>query len=48
VEKWDFRKLGKPYLDAVLLAASDPEVKEFSDIVLDSRTVYSVKKKYMV
>ena len=48
IEKWDFRKLGKPYLDAVLLAASDPEVKEFSDIVLDSRTVYSVKKKYIV
>jgi hypothetical protein len=48
VNKWDFRKLAKPKLDAIILASKDGKSKKQQDlvkIILSSRSISSLKKK---
>ena len=45
VQEWDFRVLGKPYMDAALLTVVDPNAKEFLKIVNTSRTVKVAKER---
>jgi hypothetical protein len=49
VDKWDFRKLAKPKMDAIILAANarktNKSIVELEDIIKNSRTLNSIKKK---
>lgn len=45
VKDWDFRVLGKPYMDAALLTVIDAEAKEFLKIVNSSRTLKVAKER---
>lgn len=47
VKKWDFRNLAKPKMDAIVYQAmtKDKDVQEIRDIILNSRTIGSVKNK---
>lgn len=52
IKKWDFRKLAKPKLDAILSAAKYKKdnkemIKELEKIVLSSRNVQSLKSKIL-
>lgn len=48
--KWDFRKLGRKKLDAIMLASlhrqSSENIKEFEDMILKSRNLSSFDKKF--
>ena len=48
VDKWDFRKLGKPIMDGVfgltIAKKNDPEVKEFMKDIQNMKRVSSIKK----
>jgi hypothetical protein len=49
LKKWDFRKLGKPKINAIVLSAialkNNKEIKIIADLALHSRTITSLKKK---
>jgi hypothetical protein len=49
VKEWDFRKLAKPKLDAIVLAAlaikRNEDIEELAEMITDSRTLRSMKKK---
>lgn len=48
VREWDFRKLARPKLDALVLSAKlrkTQDGKELAELILDSRTLSGLKKK---
>jgi hypothetical protein len=49
LKKWDFRKLGKPKINAIVLSVialkNNKEIKTISNLALHSRTISSLKKK---
>tara|TARA_A100001011_G_scaffold394642_1_gene487556 strand:+ start:24789 stop:26030 length:1242 start_codon:yes stop_codon:yes gene_type:complete len=50
VKNWNFKKLGKPKLNAVIKAASllkNPDVKELYDLIHKSRSIQSFKLKLL-
>jgi hypothetical protein len=49
IQTWDFRKLARPKMDAIILAANarknSSEIRELEKIILESRTITSLKNK---
>ena len=49
IKKWDFRKLAKPKLDAIILSTieirDDEDVGDLAEMVLSSKTLRSLKNK---
>lgn len=49
VNKWDFRKLAKPKMDAIILSIlamkNDDVVKDLVEVILNSRTLSSIQKR---
>lgn len=52
INHWDFRKLAKPKLDAIVLSAvairDDPEIRKIAEMILDSKTIGGVEKRLKI